>query len=200
VSDRLIIFTRYPTPGTTKTRLIPALGAEGAAAFHRRMAEHTLTQARYLHNQQPLSIEVQFTGGDLAQMQDWLGEDVRYRSQSSGDLGDRLTQAFKNAFQENSTAVVAIGTDCPSLSSDLLSLAFKYLKTNDLVLGEAADGGYYLIGLRTLIPELFIGISWSTEVVFQQTLAIAKQSKLSIALLPVLQDIDRPEDLKDLKI
>lgn len=200
MSDRLIIFTRYPTPGTTKTRLIPALGTEGAAAFHRRMAEHAVAQAQHLQTLQPVSVEVHFTGGDLTQMQAWLGKEVQYRSQCSGDLGNRLIQAFQSAFQEDFTAVVAIGTDCPSLNSELLSLAFEHLKTNDVVLGEATDGGYYLIGLRTLISELFSGISWSTEVVFQQTLAIAKQLNLSIALLPILSDIDRPEDLKNLKI
>lgn len=198
--NHLIVFTRYPEPGKAKTRLIPALGDAGAANLHRQMAEHTLAQARSLQKEQSVSIEVQFTGGDLAQMQAWLGEDVKYRSQSAGELGERLIQAFEVAFGQNATAVVAIGTDCPSLREDILSAAFERLTTTDLVLGEATDGGYYLIGLRKLIPELFKNISWSTDLVFQQTLAIAHQLKLTTALLPVLDDIDRPEDLKHLKM
>ncbi|MBW4422016.1 MAG: TIGR04282 family arsenosugar biosynthesis glycosyltransferase [Myxacorys californica WJT36-NPBG1] len=200
MSNHLIIFTRYPEPGKAKTRLIPALGDAGAADLHRQMAEHTVAQARKLQKQQTVLVEVQFTGGDLAQMQTWLGEDMQYRSQSAGDLGERLVQAFQAAFGQNATAVVVIGTDCPSLGEDILSAAFELLTTTDVVLGEATDGGYYLVGLQKLIPELFKNISWSTDIVFQQTLAIASQLKLTTALLPVLDDIDRPEDLKHLKM
>ncbi|MBW4542767.1 MAG: TIGR04282 family arsenosugar biosynthesis glycosyltransferase [Myxacorys chilensis ATA2-1-KO14] len=200
MSNHLIIFTRYPEPGKAKTRLIPALGDAGAADLHRQMAEHTVTQARKLQKKQAVLVKVQFTGGDLAQMQTWLGEDMQYQSQSAGDLGERLIQAFQAAFGQNATAVVVIGTDCPSLGEDILSAAFELLTTTDLVLGEATDGGYYLVGLQKLIPELFKNISWSTDIVFQQTLAIASQLKLTMALLPVLDDIDRPEDLKHLKM
>ncbi|NDJ17213.1 DUF2064 domain-containing protein [Myxacorys almedinensis A] len=200
VPNYLIIFTRYPEPGKAKTRLIPALGEAGAAALHRQMAEDTVAQAQRLQkDQSTLSLEVHFAGGDLAQMRHWLGEQGQYRSQGSGSLGDRLIQAFQGAFQQQATAVVVIGTDCPSLQADLLSLAFERLTTADLVLGEASDGGYYLIGLRQPTPELFQTISWSTDVVFQQTLAIARKLNLTTALLPVLDDIDRPEDLTTLK-
>jgi hypothetical protein len=90
---------------------------------------------------------------------------------------------------------VIIGTDCPDLTIEILTQAFEALKQHDLVLGPAADGGYYLIGLRRLLPELFVEVSWGTSQVRQQTVEIAQSLDLAIAFLPLLNDIDRPEDL-----
>jgi uncharacterized protein len=194
VTERLIIFTRYPEAGQTKTRLIPALGAAGAAQLHRQMAEWTIAQTG-ASDRRVRSIEVQFTGGDFQLMQDWLGTDLGYRLQSSGDLGARITAAIQAAFAEGVERVVVIGTDCPELNAEILDQAFQALQQQDLVIGPATDGGYYLIGLSRLIPELFEGITWGTEVVFDQTIAIAQQLGLTVARLTPLTDIDRPEDL-----
>ena len=191
----LIIFTRYPEPGKTKTRLIPLLGAEGAARFQRQMTEQTLAQVKELKAFRPLSVEVHFAGGNQQLMQDWLGSDIIYRQQSQGDLGRRMALAFKESFSAGMTGVVIIGTDCPDLNAQLMVKAFHALEQNDLVLGPALDGGYYLIGLRRLIPELFTGISWSTAEVLEQTIRIAERWMQAIAFLPLLNDIDRPEDL-----
>jgi hypothetical protein len=191
----LIIFTRYPEPGKTKTRLIPVLGAEGAARFQRQMTQQTVAQVKELKTFRPLSVEVHFAGGNQQLMQDWLGSDIIYRQQSEGDLGRRMASAFKESFTSGMTGVVIIGTDCPDLNAQLMVKAFDALDQNDLVLGPALDGGYYLIGLRRLIPELFTGISWSTAEVLEQTISIAERLDLAIAFLPLLNDIDRPEDL-----
>lgn len=196
VKECLIIFTRYPEPGKTKTRLIPTLGPEGAAILHRQMTEHTLSQARAVQ-MSALSVEVCFTGGDRCLMESWLGTDLSYQHQSQGDLGARMTKAFELAFQVNAR-VVTIGTDCPGLNAQLLAKVFQELHHHDLVLGPAMDGGYYLIGLRRFIPELFKGINWGTAEVFQQTIDIAEQLNLSIACLTPLEDIDRPENLANL--
>lgn len=191
----LIIFTRYPERGKTKTRLIPLLGAEGAARFQRQMTQQTLAQVKELKAFRPLSVEVHFAGGNQQLMQDWLGSDIIYRQQSEGDLGRRMALAFKDSFSAGMTSVVIIGTDCPDLKAQLMVKAFHALEQNDLVLGPALDGGYYLIGQRRLIPELFTGISWSTAEVLVQTISIAERLDLAIAFLPLLNDIDRPEDL-----
>ena len=196
-AKHLIIFTRYPEPGKAKTRLIPALGAAGAVALHRQMAGHTMSQAKLLQVDD-VDIDVQFAGGDRAQMQDWLGSDLHYHPQIGGDLGDRITHAFQLAFDRGAKFVVTIGTDCPDLDASLLTSAFQKLIAHDLVIGAATDGGYYLIGLRRPIPDLFQNITWSTAAVYQQTIAIAEKLKLSIANLPMLSDIDRPEDLEKL--
>jgi rSAM/selenodomain-associated transferase 1 len=195
VSDRLIIFTRYPEPGKAKTRLIPALGAEAAAELHRQMTQWTLAQVKLLQQSHPLTIEVWFAGGDLAHMQTWLGEDLQYQPQPEGDLGERIAQAFQIAFNQGVRATAIVGTDCPELTTALLSEAFQALQQTDLVLGPATDGGYYLIGLRRFVPDLFRAIAWSTERVFQQTVEIANHLSLSLTCLPTLTDVDRPEDL-----
>ena len=193
VKERLIIFTRYPEPGKTKTRLIPALGAEQAALLQRQMTEHTLTQVRKLHSVRPIAVEVRFAGGDLNLMTQWLGSGD-YKPQGEGDLGTRMARSLCLALEDNVNAVI-IGTDCPGLNANLLHEAFDLLHLYDLVLGPAFDGGYYLLGLRSFIPELFVGINWSTAEVLQQTVAIAQQLNLSVNYLPALADVDRPEDL-----
>jgi uncharacterized protein len=191
----LIIFTRYPHPGQAKTRLIPALGAAGAADLHRQMAEHTMAQVRQFQQTHAITVEVQFTGADRAAIQAWLGNEWVYTHQSEGDLGDRMAQAIQSAVQAGAQSVLVIGTDCPNVDALLLAQAFQSLQTHDLVIGPASDGGYYLIGLNQMIPELFQNMPWSTDRVLSQTIATAQQHHLAIALLPVLTDIDHPSDL-----
>lgn len=197
-TERLIIFTRYPEAGKAKTRLIPALGAEGAAQLQRQMTEWTIAQARRLACMRPigkLAIEVHFSGtADISKMQAWLGDDLHYVPQAEGDLGAKLTEAIAVACT-NADRVVVIGTDCPAITADLLDRAFQQLMSQNVVIGAAADGGYYLIGLQSFQPALFEGIAWSTDVVFAQTIDRARQQQLSIAILETLSDIDRPEDL-----
>jgi|ERR687886_658880 rSAM/selenodomain-associated transferase 1 len=191
----LIIFTRYPEPGKTKTRLIPVLGAEGAATLQRQMTEQKLAEVKKLQAFYPLSVEIHFAGGNKQLMQEWLGSSLVYRRQSEGDIGCRMASAFLASFEAGINAVVLIGTDCPDLNAQLMAGAFLALPQHDLVLGPALDGGYYLIGLRRLIPELFTGIRWSTAEVLPQTLRIAQRLNLAVAQLPLLSDVDRPEDL-----
>jgi uncharacterized protein len=195
VDRTLIIFTRYPTPGKVKTRLIPAVGAEGAALLHRRMTLQALDRSRKLQSGLPVGIAIHFDGDNYQQMSDWLGTDLVYQSQGDGDVGVRMARSFATTCQGNSS-VVLIGTDCPELTTDILAQAFDLLQSGrDLVLGGAVDGGYYLIGMRDYHPELFVDIDWSTDRVLSQTVAIANHLNLSIGYLPTLTDIDRPEDL-----
>ena len=195
ISEKLIVFTRYPEPGTTKTRLIPVLGKAGAANLHRLMAQKAIARAISLQNSRPLSVEIHHTGGSQQQMQDWLGNDIIYQNQIDGDLGARMTAAFQKSFDSGVDKAAIIGTDCPTLKAEIMAQAFEEMSQHDLVLGPAKDGGYYLIGLRRAIPELFGGIKWGTSEVFASTRAIAQNLDLNIAYLPTLADIDLPEDL-----
>ena len=200
ISEKLIVFTRYPEPGITKTRLIPVLGKVGAANLHRLMAGRTIARALFLENSRRLSVEIHHAGGSQQQMQDWLGTDLIYQNQIDGDLGAKMTAAFQNSFDSGVDKVAIIGTDCPDLKPEILAQAFDELSDRDLVLGPAKDGGYYLIGMRRAIPELFGGINWGTSEVFGSTRAIAQNLHLNIAYLPILADIDLPEDLLGLNI
>ena len=191
----LILFTRYPQPGATKTRLIPALGAQGAAELHQRMAERVLQQALSFSRTRGVALEIHFAGGEESAMRQWLGQHT-FSPQGEGSVGDRMAHSFKNAFDAGVSQAVIIGSDCPGLTAKILENAFDALESCDLVLGPARDGGYYLIGLTQARPALFTGIAWGTEAVLNQTLA--KAHALTIKQLTPLHDIDRPEDLAHL--
>lgn len=193
--NRLVLFTRYPEAGKTKTRLIPYLGAEQAADLQRQMTEYIVATTRPLSARGTLSMEVHYSGGSLKQMQSWLGTVLTYRSQSGGDLGCRLQRAFAQGFEAQVERMVVIGSDCPDVGAHHLEQAFHHLGHHDLVLGPAADGGYYLVGLSRKCADLFRGIAWGTEQVFAQTVAIAHRLNLSLTTLETLRDVDRPEDV-----
>lgn len=194
-TERLIVFSRYPEPGKTKTRLIPALGAVGAAQLQRSLTVATLETARLLQRQRPqVEVAIYYAGGDRAAMVAWLGE-ANYQPQAEGELGHRLQQAFAAAWQAGCQRAVAVGIDCLELDSTILARALDCLQACDVVLGPATDGGYYTIGLRGDRPELFTGIHWGSERVLGQTLRTARAGRLSVALLPYRRDIDRPRDL-----
>ncbi|MEL6461637.1 MAG: TIGR04282 family arsenosugar biosynthesis glycosyltransferase [Cyanobacteria bacterium J06641_2] len=193
--QHLIIFTRYPQPGKTKTRLIPALGVEGAANLQRQMTEFTVSKVRKFQESAAISFEIRFVGGNLQLMQNWLGTELNYQLQGEGDLGKRMENSFLSAFNQGAQQVVIIGIDCPGVNAEILAQAFEKIHDCNLLLGPAVDGGYYLIGLKRAIKELFINIDWGTSKVLQQTVDIAQQFNLSIGYLPTLADVDRPEDL-----
>jgi len=193
--ERVIIFTRWPTPGEAKTRLIPALGEEGAAQLQRRMTAHVIREGRRLRRRQGAELEVRFEGGDATHMQRRFGYGVRYRRQPKGDLGDRMEYSFRRAFREGCDRVALVGADCPGLSSAVLQEAFRRLRGQDVVLGPAHDGGYYLVGLRRPAPGLFDGPRWGSSTVLAETLRRAEDLGLGHSLLRTRADVDRPEDL-----
>ncbi len=192
---RLILFTRYPRPGRTKTRLIPALGAQGAAALQQRMSEAIIAQMAQFAAQYPVNLEIRYADGNQQAVEAWLSSDIPCLDQGEGDLGDRLRRAFAQAFSQGSRQVVVIGADCPHLTPALFAQAFAALESRELVLGPAMDGGYYLIGLNRLAPALFAEIPWGSEEVLAATLKQAQDLNLSTHLLEPLADVDRPEDL-----
>lgn len=193
--ESLIVFTRYPEPGKTKTRLIPVLGAEGAAELQRRMTLHTLTIAEQLMHCRPVSVEVHFEGANEGLMREMFGANVRHIPQCKGDLGERMLRSFRRAFRRGVRKTIIVGTDCPGISVKQIEQALDELEHGQLILGPANDGGYYLIGLRKAIPQLFRDIPWGTGEVLKRTLEIAEDKMLWTALLEPLGDVDRPEDL-----
>ena len=195
INEKLIIYSRYPEPGKTKTRMIRALGKEGAAKLQREMTEHTLNTARQLKNSRQVEIEVHFAGGNENLMSDWLGKDINCIVQVTGDLGTKMQSSFQQAFDRHNERVVTIGIDCPDINLEILNNAFDSLHQQELVLGVAKDGGYYLIGLNRTIPQLFQNIDWGTNIVLKQTKAIADRLNLNVKYLTPLSDVDYPKDL-----
>ncbi len=197
--DRLILFTRYPEVGRTKTRLIPALGAVGAARLHKFLTEKITLQASILAEKHGVEIVVHYSGGNKGKMASWLGP-LSFVPQVDGDLGFKMQAAFAHAFAEGVEKAVLIGSDIPSISADLLASAFAALQTAPVAIGPSLDGGYYLIGMRAdaaeeLYPVLFEQLAWSTAMVFTLTCERLGKKAVEVAVMPTLQDIDTPEDL-----
>ena len=196
---RLLLFTRYPEAGKTKTRLITELGDEGAALLQKKLTERVVVQANLLTRYLAIPTIVHYTGGSEDKITSWLGP-MNFSAQADGDLGDRMRTAFTQAFAEGAEMAVLIGSDIPDISVEILQQAFTALLTKEAVIGPSADGGYYLLGLVArkapqLIPLLFTEMPWSTKELFATTIRRLDKAGYKVAILPELRDIDLPADL-----
>ncbi len=192
---KVVVFVRYPRPGRVKTRLARGVGDRAAAALYKAMAERTVLCARELKLSLPVDVEIMFEGGSVESMALWLGRGLRYVRQSGEDLGRDMAESFRTSFADGYKRVVLIGSDCPLLDGHILKAAFASLDVHDVVIGPAADGGYYLIGMKRYHPSLFEGIEWGCDEVFEDTKREVRRMGLSLYELPVLSDIDRASDL-----
>lgn len=184
-APRLVLFARYPKAGACKTRLIPALGAMGAAEMHRRLTERTVAVLKASR----VLVEVAYTGASAAEFAAWLGPSLGLVEQVEGDLTARLLACLDPA------PVIFFGADTPDLALQHVEAAIAALNSHELVIGPAEDGGYYLIGMRQPMPELLVNMPWSTEQVLPETLARLDRRGIAPVLLETLADCDRPEDL-----
>lgn len=207
----VVVFVKWPEPGRVKTRLIPRLGAVGAAECYRAMAERVVRQIAPLadHSKPPASATPTQIVGFFdpsthgAEFAAWLGPIARAHGaemawwpQPTGTLTPRLIHAFDRAFAANARRVIAIGTDCVGVDAALLGEAFGRLESADAAIGPALDGGYYLIGLSRPLPTIFENIPWSAPATLAATRqALAACGAVVAPDLPVLQDIDEPADL-----
>ena len=194
---RIVIFAKAPQAGLVKTRLIPALGAQGAAALARRMLDHSLQQA-LAARVGPVELCMSPAPDDPA----WQGIDlpnaVARSAQGEGDLGQRMASAVQRVTTQHRQPVLLMGSDCPGLTAAHLSEAAAQLAQHEAVLLPVADGGYVLIGLKAPCPELFANMPWSTSAVADQTLRRMAALGLRVWLGPQLNDIDEPADLAHL--
>ena len=207
----VLIFTKYPTPGYAKTRLIPAVGREGAADISRQLTERMVSVVRSLLTSSTLAPHLtsriyyassSTNGDEKERMKKWLGTPPHFSAskeafiaQTSGGLGHRLDAAFHASFRDGARKAVVVGADIPEIDGVLLEEAFAELDGADVVIGPAQDGGYYLLGMKTAHSYLFHDIPWSTPKVCEETIEIAKANDLSMATLQTLRDVDLPEDL-----
>lgn len=190
MKQSLLIFTKNPIPGRVKTRLAATVGNEAALSVYKRLLNHSLTITKDL----PIHKTVFYS--DFIETFDIWNSDIYHKElQIGSDLGERMKNAFEYSFSHGRTETAIIGTDCFELSAAAIRNAFSYLKIYDVVIGPAQDGGYYLLALKELHPDLFEDISWSTNKVLKQTLNICEHLNLSFYLLPVLADIDNEDDL-----
>jgi len=191
--NNLILFVKYPEKGKVKTRLAKDIGNEKALLIYKKLVSKLLNQID--SNNYDISIYY-FPENKKNEVKKWINlPDIKYLPQSGDDLGARMLNAFKDSISLKYAKTVIIGTDCLEINDNIISKSFYLLDDSDLVLGPATDGGYYLIGLKTIIEPLFKNISWSTEKVFKQTLNKAKELNIKYKYLDFLSDIDTLEDL-----
>jgi len=193
LDTKLIIFVKAPRLGNVKTRLAESIGDHAACAAYQTLV------TRLVENLDRLpGVELRFSPDDAAEeIRPWLRHDWQLSPQGPGDLGAKLNRAIQESFAAGAKRVVVIGSDCPAIVAADIEMAWATLATHDVVLGPATDGGYWLIGLRQPQPNFFQNIPWSTERVFETTLARAREAKLSIHRLRTLSDVDLIEDWED---
>ena len=179
----IVVMTKEAVAGEVKTRLVPELGAEGAAAFHLALVEVTFRMVAPL--ELPVIVRLEGARGRVAALARELGFEVL--AQAAGDLGARLVDALGDERR------VAIGTDAPTIDPHWIADAMA--RPEPVVLGPADDGGYWLVGTARSTPALFESIPWSTPAVHATTLARARAAKLAVGVLPSSYDIDEPADL-----
>jgi hypothetical protein len=190
----LIIFAKNNVSGKVKTRLAATIGNNAALTVYKQLVEHTVSITSYL----PVD-KIVFYSNRLEQEDVWDTNHYYKQLQHGNDLGERMSHAFATSFQKGYDKVVIIGTDCPELNAEIIMNAFAYLNKHDVVIGPAEDGGYYLLGMKQLISELFENIRWSTNAVLDETTKKCADLKLNYYLLPMLKDIDEEKDLVHLK-
>lgn len=192
--NRLLVFTKIPRPGEVKSRLVPALGVEGAAKIQREMAEYTLNWARAFQKKRNWAVEVWYAGGRKKAVE-WLDDGWSLWEQRGVDIGARIFNAFFDVFREGCRKAVMVRTDCPELTAAHVRRAFSALDNHDVVLSPTRDGGYCLVGLNAPRPELFSGIPWGSKSVLKATLEKIKEEKLEISSLEPMRDVVYPQDL-----
>jgi uncharacterized protein len=205
-ADEVLVFTKFPLAGFAKTRLIPALGADRAAAVSRVLSDRCIRTVREYASSSSTpatSVAIHYASrtedasAEHRRVQEWLGvlSNEMLVAQVAGNLGDRLVAAFQSAFDRGARKVVVVGTDIPDIDTCVLRTAFTALDTSDAVVGPALDGGYYLLGLSGAYLEVFRDVQWGTDAVFAETKRNMKRLGLAMATLRVLRDIDLPADI-----
>ncbi|HEX8571623.1 MAG TPA: TIGR04282 family arsenosugar biosynthesis glycosyltransferase [Allosphingosinicella sp.] len=188
---RIVIFAKQPVSGRVKTRLIPALGADGAAALAREMLEATVEEAL------ATGLAVELCGDPDPARWSEPRPGLALAAQGEGGLGERLARAAERVL--GNEPVLLTGADCPELDRFRLKAASEALDDHDSIIHPAHDGGYALLGLRRFDPSIFAGIGWSTPVVAAQTAARIEALGWSLHVGEILRDVDEPSDLTPLR-
>lgn len=186
----IIIFVRNPELGKVKTRLAKDIGDEQALNVYKELLLHTHDITRGFAGDRFVYYADSVTEIDL-----WENSLYQKKLQEGEELGDRMMLAFFDLFQQGYSKLVIIGSDCPELSASIIEETFVRLDDADVVIGPSSDGGYYLLGMKTLIPELFKNKQWSTDTVLADTIKNTVTLKKECSFLPELSDIDTAGDL-----
>ena len=185
----IITFTRNPELGKVKTRLAKTIGNPSALAIYKKLLEHTESVLRPLTCDKAVYYSVKIRENDI-----WDNTIYQKHQQHGNDLGQRMANAFKHGFENDYEKIVIVGSDLYDLKIEHINQAFEALEDNDVVLGPAEDGGYYLLGMKELHAKLFQNKNWGTSSVLKETLDNLEQE--NVFLLETLNDIDVYSDIE----
>lgn len=188
----LLIFTRNPELGKVKSRLAKDVGELTALNIYKDLLAHTKHIAQQTNADRFVFYTEKIEENDL-----WPTSDFNKFVQSQGDLGQKMKSAFELGFQSSYENIIVIGSDILELNETIINTAFDLLENKDAVVGPAEDGGYYLLGLTKMIPDLFENKLWGTDSVFNSTTSDLDKLNQNYTLLEVLNDIDYVTDIKD---
>ncbi|PKD17575.1 glycosyltransferase [Salegentibacter salinarum] len=188
----LIIFTRNPEPGKVKTRLAKDVGDKTAFIIYNFLLQHTVSVTENLKVCKEIYYSETIAEDDI-----WNPYIYSKKSQQGKGLGERMKNAFKDGFRNGYKNIIIIGSDLYDLQQHDLENAFKILAEKEAVIGPATDGGYYLLGMNKLIPEVFEEKDWGTAFVLEETLKDLKNR--DFALLEARNDVDYYSDIQDHK-
>ena len=188
-----MIFTRNPELGKVKTRLAKSIGDEAALEVYKFLLQHTKDVTKNLKCGKQVHYSVKVRRDDL-----WDHTVFEKKQQTGEDLGARMANAFQDAFQQGYGKVIIIGSDLYDIQPNDFELAFNALDENEVVLGPAKDGGYYLLGMTTFIPQVFQNKKWGTDTVLKDTLEDLQNK--TYRLLDIRNDVDVYEDIKDIEV
>ncbi len=192
----IVIFAKPPEPGRVKTRLLGSVSPQQAAAIHRACLADTVHNVDRLPGcQKCLWVAGTFAGARALAASLGCGHTWSASAQRGRGLGARLERAFGELFDAGHRPVVAVGTDTPWMGPKRIRRALDTLDHADVVLGPTMDGGYYLVGTRRFVPQMFRGIPWSTPGVLEATRRALEKAGVSYRLLPRDFDLDRPADV-----
>lgn len=193
----IIIMSKVPSAGKVKTRLQPILSPEKCAALAAAFLQDTVNKAKAVCENAILAYS---PSEEINALRKILPFQSIFIEQTGRDLGERMFNAFKFAFEQNSDSVVIIGTDSPTFPADYIEQAFEFLELEtDVVLGKTEDGGFYLIGLRALSVEIFETVAWSSPKTFERVFENINNLNLRLREVPSWYDVDEPQDLEKLR-
>ncbi len=185
-------FVKFPEPGQVKTRLAKDIGPLAASAFYRRIAEYVLKRTAPLDSGY-LRIVFYTPEEEKEGFEEWLKGEV-FRAQRGDDVGERMANALREMFEMGAEKAIVVGADIPGLHRGIVDRAFGQLDSSDIVIGPAMDGGYYLIGMKSAHPEVFLNIDWGTADVLTRTLFNIKETGLLYRTVETLFDVDILKD------
>lgn len=193
----IIIMAKIPSAGNVKTRLQPDFSPDECAALAEAFLQDAEAKAKKICENVILAYS---PPGELNVLKKLLPSQSIFIEQTGNNLGERIFNAFKFVFEQNSDSVVMIGTDSPTFPADFIEQAFEFLETNsEAVLGKSEDGGFYLIGLRVLRREIFENVAWSSPETFEQVFENTHRLNLHLREVPSWYDVDTKTDFEKLR-